>query len=696
MKYICGDLIVGYDEKTGCLSSLSTTRQDFLYRDCSFFGLRLRHHDGFVRVLFSKDMTYQGCKEGGYLYTHPLVDVLLFLSFSQDGLRSRLRVINHTDAVIEFVELSSFSIFPRLCDEANGRGAIFLPYNEGCLITNMARRQSSPFPYAEVDYPSVSKAFVFPNMMSSQLIGYLKDGEGLLLMAEDEGRGCKHIDVRPEGNRLVMMIRSFTGADYGKDYEMPFWMRLSSFQGGWKQGASLYRKWFYSHLPQGLKPFCERNDIPLWQKQSPIVVVFPLRGRYDTDKMEPNGLYPYEKALPILQKIQNQAQSPVLALLMHYESTAPWCPPEYWPPLGGEQAFSSFVDDIHRMGSYVGLYASGFGYTLQSRLIPSYDRRKDFVKQDIARAACSNSDGTIASTICKAQREGVDLCPASPLSQRLFCEGLQPLLHSGIDYLQALDQNHGGNSYFCYSDQHGHPPVPGEWMVQAVRKTLESLQKPPGVALGCETAAAEPYLDLLTFSDNRFELNYYLGEPIPLYSFLYHEFVHNFMGNQICESLLSHPLNYPYRLAYSLLAGDALTVVMTDKGFVDAWCRNEKLDKTIVLKCLRSFNAWRRGLFGSYLKWGKMVFEDTFTGYKNVAFTQEDGTQFLMPAVLSETYALNKKRIQFLVNYTDKTQNVCFSQQHKIYPKPDSFTFSEQKEITIPAFSVVAVEQNDD
>ena len=37
-------------------------------------------------------------------------------------------------------------------------------------------------------------------------------------------------------------------------------------------------------------------------------------------------------------------------------------------------------------------------------------------------------------------------------------EQVELMAGAGIDYIQLMDQNHGGTSYFCYSKKHNHPP----------------------------------------------------------------------------------------------------------------------------------------------------------------------------------------------------------------------------------------------
>mgnify|MGYP003312604601 CR=1 FL=1 len=165
----------------------------------------------------------------------------------------------------------------------------------------------------------------------------------------------------------------------------------------------------------------------------------------------------------------------------------------------------------------------------------------------IEKIVCANTNGEIKSTICTAQRKGFDLCPATSGAKDLLIKEYNKICASNIDYLQALDQNHGGCPCFCYSDNHGHVPAPGRWQQEETNKMLESINK-NGVLFGCESAASEPFLKELKFSDNRFELNYYLGEAVPIYSYIFHEYVNNFMGNQICSMLEKKDNCFTYRL----------------------------------------------------------------------------------------------------------------------------------------------------
>lgn len=449
-----------------------------------------------------------------------------------------------------------------------GIGKILYPYNEGAMIDDMELRESCHLRHAEASYPSHGGYSVFPNMICSQFLCYLFDGKGFYLGAHDEKRGVKQIDFYKTQTGIALQIRIFRGLNFGEDYIADFPIVWKMFDGDWQDGAEIYKQWFTSHLPKGTKKIRDNPALPEWYEDSPLVLSYPVRGVHDTDIMEPNALFPYENALPIIDEIAEKIRSRILVLLMHWEGTAPWAPPYVWPPFGGETMFFEFQKKLHERHHLLGVYCSGFGYTKQSNLIADYNCEKKYEENGYESAMCASPAGKVElSHICQGQRSGYDLCVASEKAGEILEEAYRPLFESNIDYVQILDQNHGGGQYFCYSRDHGHPPAPGNWMTESMQHLLASWNAAAGKTLfGCESAAAEAFIPNLLFSDNRYELNWFIGQPVPLYSYLYHEYLRNFMGNQVSCGLSYQEENLRYRMAYSFTAGDCMTLVLTPDG----------------------------------------------------------------------------------------------------------------------------------
>ena len=224
----------------------------------------------------------------------------------------------------------------------------------------------------------------------------------------------------------------------------------------------------------------------------------------------------------------------------------------------------------------------------------------------------------LGKTCTPYQRYGYDICPASKRGKEILNEGFYPLFESGVDYAQILDQNHGGGQYMCYAREHKHPPMPGKWMTSNMQKLLaEWNQKAPNMLFGCESAAAEPFIGNLLMSDNRFELNYPFGKPVPLYAFLYHEYVRNFMGNQCgcpfepeCDTLR-------YRLAYSFSIGDIMTLTIAPNGdLMTHWGTHDfehSPDKEKTMRFIKNVMNFYNDKGKKYLYCGKMSTCDDIT-----------------------------------------------------------------------------------
>ncbi|MGN0843813.1 MAG: DUF6259 domain-containing protein [Kiritimatiellia bacterium] len=655
------------DFKNSAVKSLLFQGTELICGEAPLFSLKLRDASGAHRILSARSFAFLSFKNGKAKYSHPEADVTLRLKkCSRAGLSIRMDVKNKTKDLLEWVQPFCFALPGKLKDEG-GTGEIVFPYNEGCLVTDLGKRNESWLRYAEPEYPSQGKYAIFPNMVSSQFIGFLHNGIGIYMGMHDPERTVKQIDFKCENDSLHLLLRTFCDVDFAQDYKMPFDLVVRFFEGDCFDCAEIYRKWFYRHLPEGLHKIAG-EPLPEWYAESPIVVTYPVRGKHDIDEITPNpALYPYSNALPILSEISNATGAAVMALLMHWEGSAPWAPPYVWPPFGGEACFEAFVEESHRKGFLVGVYCSGLGWTQKSKLM-DYSRTEEFEKKHLKDIMCTDTDGTMRSVTCTYQREGYDMCPSSKRCRELLVSEYNKIVASGIDYIQVLDQNHGGNAYFCYNRRHGHTPAPGKWQISAVNNMLSGINGRDHVLLGCETAAAEPFLATLKFSDNRWNLNGHIGKSIPLYAYLYHEFVNNFMGNQIGTALSDEERNYTYRAAYSFLAGDSITLVLRHDGQpASSWGKDKKvLDKGVVYPFLRELTNWRKGAGKDFLHKGKMVKPQHVVCGKN-RFTRNDGSAFWVDQVLTTSYRYRGKRVQFLVNYNTIPVSVSFEKKVLLY-----------------------------
>ncbi|MBE6586290.1 MAG: hypothetical protein E7645_07190 [Ruminococcaceae bacterium] len=613
------------DFGVGQITSLMMSGKERLAASTPLFRVRLRNRQGIPTVVASCHAKACRLTQSGAIYTcfdtaesgPPLSSLTVEVQLVEKDGRAEWYVAiqpNHPDYFVEWIDFPLVTL-PALKDHntAGDGGSILLPYNEGVLVSDTTLRQTSGFGHTEPEYPSMGSYAIFPNMICSQMIAYLWDDIGLYIGAHDPDRAVKAIDFYDDRGGVTMQLRLFCGVDFGEAFATAYPIVWTAVDARWESAAELYRDWFASALPPRVQKLKENPNLPSWYEDAPLVVTYPVRGRHDMDDMSPNALYPYTNALPLLDELQKITQSRLLVLLMHWEGTAPWAPPYVWPPYGGVENFNAFKDALHGKNHMLGVYCSGFGYTLQSNLIGEYDCHADYEARGLERGMCAAPDGEIyISKICTAQRSGYDICPASPTGHALLAEAYTPLFESGIDYAQILDQNHGGGQYFCYGRDHGHPPAPGRWMTAHMQKMLsEWNEQAPGMLFGCESAAAEPFIGNLLLSDNRFELNYMFGTPVPLYAYLYHEYLRNFMGNQVCCPFRPEDDTLPYRLAYAFVAGDLMTLVLNPEGkIMSDWGQKnfEHLpNKNNALRLVANLTRFYRKEAKPYLHEGRMI-----------------------------------------------------------------------------------------
>ncbi|MBQ8428924.1 MAG: hypothetical protein IJX30_02385 [Clostridia bacterium] len=653
----------------------------------------------------SLDCQFEGVEEKDeeYILTYTYLDKIVItavVAYDTDSFRFRIQVKNNTKDLIEWVEYPGISFEDDL--DGSKKSNILWMFNEGALVSYCKDKM---WPYEEPEYPSWGTLGIFPNMVQSQFMAYLYGNGGLYVGCHDKNHGVKQIDFYHKDERIKLQLRFYSGAYYGQDFSMNFDVVFRFFNGEWQDACEIYRAWYESVTT--VKKLEENLDLPVWYQESPLVVALPIRGAHDTAEMAPSRYYPYDNLLKEVERISAKTNSKLLVLLMQWEGTAPWAPPYVWPPYGGEDAFKEFADKLHTMGHYLGLYCSGFAWTQQSKLIKEYNKEKEFEERNLQAEMCVSPEQTLAySRICTPQRVGYDFCPTSKVLKEIIQSEVANMFAAGVDYIQLLDQNHGGNSYFCYSKSHGHPHAPGAWQVDAMNGILEDIHQDKRL-FGCESAAAEPFIKNLLFSDNRWTYAEMVGDAVPAYAYIYHSRVNNFMGNQSCCPFQYTEGDYRYRITYSFLAGDMLTVVLDNDGDVmhywGAARKNVgKPDQESVFLLLNECNAWRNAA-KEYLLYGDMVKPKQYDCDEFCEFTIVRRQAFpkKVPKVMANAFVYKGKRADVFVNHTTAPVTITIPKNagERLYVSAFAFaqgeaTMRQEEQITVAPLSVVVVESD--
>ncbi len=605
-----------------------------------------------------------------------MVRAHIMVNPQRDWVEFTMDIKNDTDCYVEYIDYPEMTV-PNHFVSDGGSGKLFWPAMEGCEIWDPSQRDSelsAGFQYQPVGYPSKGWEGFYPGPVQMQYMAFYSDEAGFYFAAHDPKHHPKAIEYHRTDYGVRMEYRTFLALDKHTEYTDSFHVVLKDGIRDWMDAAELYREYVNTSSPSLPQKLSERENLPEWLKQTPMVLIYPVRGEKDTGQMEPNCFFPYENALPVVDKYARELDTQILVLLMHWEGTAPWAPPYIWPPFGGEEIFRRFVDKVHASGNLVGLYASGIGWTDESVLWPEYQKKQYREEHGLIDIMCAAPDQSVPhSLICNGPiRWGYDMCPANPFVTDCVLQEITKVIDSNVDYLQYFDQNLGGMSELCYSKKHGHLPVHGKWAVDAMNRLYSEvgkliLDKHSEIVIGCEAAAAESYMRMLTFSDLRYNINFCFAKPIPAYAYVYHQYLFNFMGNANGFNAAipgdRNPLSLHFRMAYSFVAGDVLTGVLNGRGelFWDwgtVW-ETKGPHQTTLIRLVQRLLRLRKGLAREYLLFGKMIRPISYQTGGVFRLVRKDDTVVEYPEVLSSAWeGEDGRRVQLFVNFTDSDKTV--------------------------------------
>ena len=487
---------------------------------------------------------------------------------------------------------------------------LYWPYWDGCEVTDFKCRRYRPVGYVERYGESISS--LYPGFCQMQFMAAYKEGKGVYFSAVDGRHTPKGVEwERIDDGMVRLSLQTFCGdLDKKGAWRPKFHYLLRPYEGGWMEACEVYRDWVRT-LP-GFKNSPKR---PKWMYDSPVNLIYPVRGEgsdHSPRDMKPNRYFPYVNAMSAVEKYGKLLDSRIMALLMHWEGTAPWAPPYVWPPYGGEAELAKFREALHARGDLLGVYCSGTAWTQISSIIPRYSLEQRFEDEHLGRHMMRGPKGEITAYICnghEGQRLGYDMCLAEDWPVQTVEDEVGKIARFGIDYCQFFDQNLGGGWLLCYAKRHAHPPIPGAWATDAMaslQKRLVASAGSHGMSLGCESAAATPYVPNLFYNDARSMIGFRFGRPVPGLAFVFHEWQCNFSGNQ-CGISQCDPF---WRWMYSFHNGDTLSLILgDDDGLVEAWCRpwREKFpEQDALVRLVRRLNAIRKK-YPSFLLEGRMI-----------------------------------------------------------------------------------------
>ncbi len=619
------NLLEYHFDSCGKLTSLKCFGQEFAASDDGeHFRIRLRDLVGNPVELFASDFSDVSCEatlDGGTILRYAAAQKVRNTTVqitvrraSPVELRWSIRLELGEDTLkVEWIDC------PRVRLHHTVGGKLLLPVNEGTLLENpqLRQRERSCREPSYAEYPMTGISGFYPGPAAMQFEAYYRDGKGLCILCADNGHAPKTVDAVAETpDSLRLMLQHFTGGQC----EVPYEVRFIAYEGGWQEAAELYRAWMEKNDPTLPAPMQTR--LPKWLAKSPVVIAYSVRGHGpDSGLMAPNEYYPYDAALPTLERYRAIWGGPLLALLMHWEGTAPWAPPYVWPPFGGEESLADFLAKLHEHGDALGLYCSGIAWTQRSIIDPSYDCQQKFEELRVDREICTGPHGESYSNVCNGYhsiRIGYDLCATRPFTHEVVKHEVASAAALGVDYLQYFDQNQGCAAPLCYSGKHGHPDLPGAWHTDAMRALLADAKSAAGntTILGCENAAAEPYTAVCQLNDMRSHLAWdFGGVPVPLYSYLFHQYAAGFSGNCVCLASAIDVDHTPdfllWHLAWHFVAGNLLTVVLKDHGDIH-WCWSRDWSKSFpeqepILQLVKNLSRCRREEAAKYLVAGRMV-----------------------------------------------------------------------------------------
>ncbi len=511
----------------------------------------------------------------------------------------------------------------------------------------------------------------YPGMQYAQYMAYYNDRAGFYVACNDTEGGLKRFLALHREPGIRFGISHVGDWPQNGSRTLEYDVLTTSFTGDWYDATDIYREW--SLQQKWFLPLWKKKNVPAWLLDSPVYVTIRPGGVLDCGPPTPvEEFLPYEKCIPLLEKLSDAVDSPLAVILMGWEKVGPWVYPDCFPPLGGEESMRHFIQLAKEHGWHTGSFCSGTRYAYDHDW-SGYDGRDYLDQIDAWSGICREADGSYRRERWdESFRSSYLGCVGSERMRRTCLEIVSRLVDWGMESIQFLDQNNGCTAFPCFSSEHGHPSLPGRWMNQAMQRLVADMQDVAGkrgihtVVHSAESGLNETSLPLFQETELRVNPIGYGNDRIPIYQYLFHECVvlQGMMGNA------PEPYHLVVRNALNCVWGAIPGGVMRGDGTLldqdtDNWALWEPHveDNKAALRMIRSVNALRRTEGKPFLVFGRMQRPAEVSGIPTVEWEYQSRHRSL-PAVFHAVWQSPDRRIGVvLANWTAVPQRVCIRDQ---------------------------------
>jgi hypothetical protein len=584
-----------------------------------------------------------------------------------------LSLNNEADLIITDVQFP-FIVLPYNLGGTPETEYLVRPYSMGQLYKSPKPNEfEQDTPHAWQFHPENGDCNHYPGLTFAQFLAYYNDQVGVYISCLDSSGKIKLIKPVNHKNGLRLGIAHV--GDWQKGVtDLGYNLAIGSFKGDWYDATDLYREW---SLDQNwANPLYKRDDVPEWLLESPPHIILRIQGELDDGPTEPNEEFlPYPKCVPLLERLSNRINAPLVPVIMSWERPGPWIYPDCFPPAGGEESLSEFSELARERDWHIGTFCNGTRWVTGHRW-SGYKGDEYFKEKNGQISVCRTHTQAIWNEGWDdGWRPSYACCLGTDMTKDIAEDFVRKIVGMGLDWIQFLDQNVGCATFPCYSVDHGHPSVPGKWMTEEMHNLMdrfykiaeseyERTQGKRQIIFSVECPINEYFIPRFQICDVRVipTGHYPTMRPatIPLYHYLYHELI-------LIQGGFGYgpePYHLPIRNAYNLVVGEIPGAVMKGDGVllnVDTgnWAPWEPQvgSNDDAVQVLKSATALRRAK-NEFLVYGRMLKPSDVQNINMISW-QNEGKEHNIPSVFHTTWQAPDERTGIVIgNWTTETQEV--------------------------------------